>query len=338
MARGYTYRPTYVYKREKRRSDVWHIGWSVNGRKMRESSGSTVKADAEVLLAKRIAETRPGGMLPRERGRVMFEDLADRLREDYKRKGNRSRPRLHHLSEHFAGWRAVDIDEQAQAIDAYVGKRTRAKAAGATINRALAALRRMLRLAYRARLLDRVPAFEMLGEEVREGFVDEDGLQKLLAELPEHLRPLVEALYVSSWRVQDMLSRDWSDVDFERGLRIEGSDTKEKAGRVFPMIPRLRAILEAQRERADAIEAETGRKVEAVFFYYERTHNGNRQAGDRIRDFRGAWASACERAGMPDLRVHDLRRSGIRSFVRGGIGENLAMKFSGHKTAHVFRR
>jgi integrase len=335
MARGSVFRPTYVYQGEKRTSGTWWVSYSRNGRRYRESSGSEVKADAEALLIRRLAQTRPDGPHPTEAGLFRFEELADLLRDDYKRKRNKSDPerRIRHLARHFNGERAMDIGETA--IDRYVAARVRGGAAGATVNRELAALRRMLRLAYRLRWIGHVPTFQMLGENVREGFVTEEGIARLLPELPEHVRPLAEALYVTAWRVSDMLSRTWADVDFDGGwLRIEGSQTKEGKGRQFPLIPRLRAILEEQRARADALEAKpTGRPVESLFFYLEGA-----RAGQPIRDFRGSWASACERAKMPDLRVHDLRRSGIRSFVRAGMPENLAMRLSGHATPSVFRR
>jgi len=31
------------------------------------------------------------------------------------------------------------------------------------------------------------------------------------------------------------------------------------------------------------------------------------RSGVRIRDFRVAWKEACEKAGVPDLKLHDLR-------------------------------
>src|SRR5690606_19367912 len=144
------------------------------------------------------ATGRAGGPLPSEAGLVQFDALADLLREDYQRKGNRSSPegRLRHLSAFFGGKRAADITEPE--IDRYIARRLKQGAAHATVNRELAALRRALRLGRRARLVAQVPAVEMLGEsKPRQGFVTEAELQRLLSELPEHLRPLVEFLYLS---------------------------------------------------------------------------------------------------------------------------------------------
>jgi integrase len=335
---GFIYKPSYTDRHgKKRESRVWWLGYTSGRRRVRESSGTTVKADAEVLLARKIASGRPSGPLPSESGLVRFADLVQLLLEDYRRKGNRTSPahRVRHLERYFGTMRPADISEPE--VDRYIGARLGAGAAPATINRELAALRRMMRLGVRARYVADVPSFSMLGESVREGFVTEEGFGRLLDELPAHLKPLIEALYVCGWRVQDMLSRDWADVDLDAGwIRIEGSDTKEKSGRQLPLLPRLRAVLEGQRERADALEG-AGHPVQAVFFYHERTRGG-RAAGERIHSFRGSWRSACQRAGLDGLRVHDLRRSAARHLIRAGVSEHVAMKFTGHKTQSIFRR
>jgi hypothetical protein len=56
-----------------------------------------------------------------------------------------------------------------------------------------------------------------------------------------------------------------------------------------------------------------------------------------VRDFRETWANTKD-AVVPDLLVHDLRRTGVRNMRRKGVAEEVAKQISGHKTRDVFRR
>ena len=332
---GSVYRPTYTDKRtgKTKVQAVWWISYSIGGKKYRETSSSKKQGDAVKILHQRLAE-RGRGIVRRDLEKVTYENLEALIITDYRKNGRRSLPRLkrslRHLRTTFGGWRAVDIAEDG--IDAYSTIRLDEGAAPATVNRELAALRRMFNLGRRARMVFRVPSFALLAENnVRQGFVEDDDFAALEAELPEHLKPLAVAAFSTGWRRGELLSRRWRHVDLDEGwLRLEPGETKNGQGRQFPLVPRLRAALEAQHAQKLETERRTGRIVSAVFFYWE--------TGQPVKDFRGAWESACRRAGCPDLLFHDFRRSAVRNLVRAAIPEVIAMKLTGHLTPSVFKR
>jgi len=176
------------------------------------------------------------------------------------------------------------------------------------------------------------PHISLLQEDnARKGFLEPDQFRAVIAALPEDLRPLMEAAYLTGWRVRsELLSREWPSVDFKGGwLRLEPGETKNREGRQFPLIPPLRALLEAQKSKAEALARSTGAIPRSVFF---------REKGDPIKDFYGAWRAACRKVGVPGIVPHDLRRSAVRNLERSGVPRSVAMKMVGHKTEAIYRR
>ena len=128
----------------------------------------------------------------------------------------------------------------------------------------------------------------------------------------------------------EILTLKWHQIDFARGrVHLNPAGTvKNMDGRVFPFTEELERCLKEQRVLTDTIQREKGIVIPWAFH----------RSGKRIRDFRGAWASARVKAGIPGRIPHDLRRTAVRNLVRAGIVERVAMQMTGHKTRSVFER
>ena len=330
---GRVYRNKYTDRHgETKESAVWWIQYSIRGQRQRESARTTRLDEATALLAKRLGNK--GRATPQHKlDRVLYGELETMIRNHYRIKGQRSTRRLttslRHLRSYFGGWRVVDITETA--LDEYIVHRLDEGAANASINRELAALRKSMNLAARARKARDLPSFEMLPEAApRKGFWTVAEFDAVLEHSPDYMKPLIEVAYLTGWRRGDLLSRRWRHVDLEGGwLRIDPGETKDGAGRNFPLIPQLRAVLERQLERRKAIERETGRIITALFF---------RDNGSTIVCYKTPWTKARKDAECLHRTMHDFRRTAARNLTRAGIPENQAMKFTGHATNSVFRR
>src|SRR5215470_2047775 len=205
------------------------------------------------------------------------------------------------------------------------------RAANSTINRELAALKRMFRLAEKVGKVLRRPAIDMLQEHnARTGFFERADLDAVLAYLPADLKAVFEVAYRTGWRLKsEILTRQWLHVDFASGwLRLEPGETKNDEGRQFPLTPDLRTALERQRRRTTASEQTTGTNIPWLFH----------RSGQRIKSFRRAWLTACKRAGVLGRVPHDFRRTAVRNLERAGVPRSTAMKMVGHRTESIYRR
>lgn len=310
-----------IYKR----GNVWWVYFHHHGKAYRESSHSDSEFAASALLKKRLGEIGRGKLIGPQEGHLTFEHLADALLIDYKINNRRSfksiELSIRHLGATFAFSRAVDIT--SDCVKRYVLMRQEEGARNSSINRELAALRRMFSLAVKEGRLSTSPYISMLDENnARQGFLHHANFLTLRNALPDYLKDPVMFLYLSGWRVGEMRSLQWRDIDLPgRVIRLRAENSKNKTGRTLPLSGELLGLIQRAHEK---------RRLDCVHVFHDD--------GRPIGDFRKAWAKACKAAGVAGLLVHDLRRTAVRNMVKAGIPERVAMALSGHKTRSIFDR
>jgi integrase len=118
-------------------------------------------------------------------------------------------------------------------------------------------------------------------------------------------------------------------------VRLDPGTTKNEDGRVFPFTSALRRVLDDQQQVAETLTREQGILPRYVFCY-----TTGQKAGQRITasGFNKAWRRARVAAGCPGRIPHDFRRTAVRTLVRAGVPERVAMQLTGHKTRAIFDR
>lgn len=318
-----------------RRGSVFWIKFYRSGQSYRETSGSSKESDARKLLKRRLGEMVSGKFIGPEADKVTIRELAEDFETDYRVNGKKSLDRakraVSQLLAFFGDCRAHNVS--TDLIRRYVAMRLEKKAANATINRELAALKRMYTLGLQAERINRRPHIPMLQENnVRRGFFEYAEFLALRSALPGYLKHVVTFAYYTGCRKQEILSLRWNQIDLEaRTIRLDPGTTKSGEGRVIAVDGELLHVLKAQSERRNVTEI-PGRSPTLLCPYVFH------REGKPIGDFRDSWANAAKKATLPGKLFHDFRRTAVRNMVRAGVHERVAMKMSGHKTRSVFDR
>lgn len=134
-----------------------------------------------------------------------------------------------------------------------------------------------------------------------------------------HVRAICLVASHAGLRLSEIFNLRWRHIDFSSDL-ILIPDSKNGEPRYVPMDSALRSLLTNYPCRPN---------TEFIFT------NAN---GDRLRNIRTGFKNARARAGLNDLRFHDLRHSFASFWVSDGGNLYLLQNMLGHKTITMTQR
>lgn len=258
------FRPT----RNGKQSDTYYYDFILDGRRYQGSTRLTSRRAAEEHVDKLRAAIRngtvgPDGKLAKRPEAPTFKTFAQRFIDSIQvRCAQKPRTvafyaeKLEHLLR-FEPLASACLDAIDEAlIDSYVQERSKQKGrsgdtlAPATLNRELATLRRLLRLAYEWKVINRVPKVHLLpGERNREFILSHRQETPYLAASPQPLQDIALLDVDTGLRVSELLNLEWKNVHLEPAngarfgyIHIAGGKSRY-ARRNVPLTDRARAML-----------------------------------------------------------------------------------------------
>ncbi len=200
-------------------------------------------------------------------------------------------------------------------------------------NRVLALLSRLLSLAetwdWRAQGSNPCKKIERFAEKPRARFLNAkelhqvaDAMQDLVGEgrLNPSAANAIELLLLSGARLNEVLKAEWSLVDYDNSV-INVPDSKTGAKTIYLSDAAL-ALLANQLEICG----------NSIYIF-----PSNRSDGPLV-NLRKSWCRICERAGLPSVRLHDLRHTAASIAVGQGASLAIVGKLLGHSQAQTTLR
>lgn len=296
------------------RGGIYHADITIQGKRCQRSCGTDDKQQAQEFhdqLKAELWRVAKLGEKPRhtwdeavklwlkkKAGKASIEDDKDKLRW---------------LHKHLSGKALADIN--GQMINTVLAMKEDEGVAHATVNRYMALIRAMFNLAAANDMIDSIPNFKGKRRDEpseRVMFITKPEAEKLLAELPDYLKPLVRFSLATGLRQANVTDLEWSQVDMARKCAwIHPDQAKGRKAIPVPLNSEALAVLDLMRGSDDK------------FVFVHEGHKFTRPAGK-------AWHSAVKRAGISDdFRWHDLRHTWATWHVMNGTPLEVLQRMGG---------
>jgi len=313
---------------KKKKSKQWQMGVSVGGRQVCRSAHTTNKGLAKKLLARWETQVFEGRFQLVKTNAPSFEDWAGQFLQTIPNLKTRSRysSSVNNMNPRFGKLRLSQIT--SDRIEDFKEERLIAGVGPATVNRDLAVLRRMLRIAERKRFIARSPFVEVELLEERSirrkpHIATYDEEERIIAVADPHIRALMELILETGLRSnREALVLKWDDIDFDNDT-IRVRESKTAAGiRNVPLSVRCKAELLAWRNR-----------VGPEFSRYVFPNMRNPE--QHLTQIRKSWANALTAAGIPYFWLYNLRHTFASRLSAAGVSDLFVAQMIGHSSPSI---
>jgi integrase len=142
-----------------------------------------------------------------------------------------------------------------------------------------------------------------------------------ITRLSQHAAAALRLLLFTGARLREILELKWSEVDLERGLLLL-ADSKTGRKAIILNAPAMEILAGLPRLGTYVIAGDTAGQV------LEKPRS----------DLKRPWEAIRERAGLADVRLHDLRHTFASYGAGGGMGLPIIGKLLGHSQASTTQR
>lgn len=216
-----------------------------------------------------------------------------------------------------------------QQIQTFSSKLIAEGLAPATVNHHQKLIRHMLNVAQSWLMIDSNPASRIpmfVEDNKKERYLTEAELARLLEVLrTDHHRSvclIAMFLLFTGARLNEALSATWSQIDKERCIwRIPSAVSKSKKMRPVPLNQSAMDVIN---------QLDTEGKYEHLFI--------NRKTKNPYVNIAKIWCVLREKAGLPNLRCHDLRHMAASNLINTGASLYIVQQILGHSDPSVTQR
>jgi integrase len=291
-----------IYKRE----DIYWFSYNINGRRIRKSTGTRNKKEAEKIAEVMESKARLDHALDRPQTRT-FEEVMEQFlsySKENKRSYNKDVERANTLKTYFKKCTVNEL--KREDIRSYIAKRQKS-VSNSTINRELSLFSAAIN--YCNNQLEWQLPNKITGQKLKEPsgrvrWITREEAKQLIAAAEQskadYLTDFIKLGLNTGMRVNEILSLTWDNVDLKNKL-IVLEETKSGKRESIPLNQSAYTLL-VNRKQQNA--------TRYVF--------SNKQ-GERIGSVKKAFKTACVAAGINNFRMHDMRHTCAAWLVTKGV-------------------